>query len=483
MSPAELADNTSRISTGVRGLNYILCGGLIPNRSYLVRGGPGSGKTTLGWHFLANGLENQEKCLYITMGESQSQIVKNASVIGIDLQNVEFLELVPSSALFTNARHYELFTQGEAEREPIVQKITEQVKALKPQRIFLDAITHLRYITPNREDFRQQVHAFLRFLLENGNTVLFSSEASDNEADFDLQFMSDGVICLEGSPVNRLISVSKFRGSDFHGGEHSYRLGKAGITVFPRLLPDTYARDFEFEIFSSGVPEIDELLHGGIERGSISIFTGPTGVGKTTLGLQFMKEAAGRGERSVIYSFEENVRTLISRSKAVNIPIEAMINRGTLSLVPIEPLYYSADEFADLVRQEVELNKPSLIMLDSISGYKLSVRNTDLIANVHALSKFLQNMGVAVLLINEVETITGDFKVSELGASYIADNIVFLRYLEIKGELRRAIGVLKKRSSNFEKNLREIEITRYGIKVGRPLTELRGILRGTPEWS
>jgi circadian clock protein KaiC len=122
------------------------------------------------------------------------------------------------------------------------------------------------------------------------------------------------------------------------------------------------------------------------------------------------------------------------------------------------------------------------VMLDSTAGYRVSLRSGELVSHLHALGKYLQNMGVAVLLISEVEAITGDFRATEAGISYLADNIVFLRYLEVQGELRRAIGVLKKRLSSFERTLREIEITRYGIKVGKPLTELRGILRGTPEW-
>jgi circadian clock protein KaiC len=195
-----------------------------------------------------------------------------------------------------------------------------------------------------------------------------------------------------------------------------------------------------------------------------------------------MKDAAGRGERSVVYTFEERLGTLLHRAEAVHIPVHAMMQRGTLSVVQVEPLQWTADEFAGLVRQEVEQYGTRIVMFDSTAGYRLSLRSGDLVGHLHALCKYLQNMGVAVLLISEVEAITGEFRATEAGISYLADNIVFLRYLEIQGELRRAIGVLKKRLGSFERTLREIEITRYGIKVGKPLTELRGILRGTPEW-
>ncbi|MCX7681391.1 MAG: AAA family ATPase, partial [Anaerolineae bacterium] len=223
-------------------------------------------------------------------------------------------------------------------------------------------------------------------------------------------------------------------------------------------------------------------LHGGLERGTTTLISGASGLGKTTLGLQFMKEAAGRGERSVVYLFEESVETLLARCRSVNIPAEVMMERGTLHLTRIEPLQYTPDEFARLVRYEVEEQGVRIVMIDSVAGYSLSIRGEDLTAHLHALCKYLTNMGVTVLLTVEVEQIVGDFSATGWGISYLADNIIFMRYLEINGELRKAIGVLKKRLSDFEKTLREIEITRYGIKVGKPLTDLRGILTGTPEF-
>ncbi len=147
----------------------------------------------------------------------------------------------------------------------------------------------------------------------------------------------------------------------------------------------------------------------------------------------------------------------------------------------VEPLHFSPDEFAQMVRREVEEHKATIVMIDSISGYRLSLHGEELVSHLHALCKYLQNMGIAVLLINEVEAITGEFRVTEVGISYLADNIIFLRYLEMQGEIRKVIGVLKKRLTNFEKTLREIEISRYGIKMGRPLTGLRGILTGNVE--
>jgi circadian clock protein KaiC len=474
---------TTRLSTGILGFDEILEGGLIAGRSYLVRGGPGSGKTTLGLHFLTAGAANGEKALFINMGESESQIRTNAAQMGFDLSNLSFLDLSPTAEFFSEIQAYDIFSPAEVEREPTTNKITAEVERLKPQRVFMDAMTHFRYLSTNTFQFRRQVHSFLRFLADQGTTVLFTSESGPQEPDDDLQFMSDGIIHLENIAGERTVNVSKFRGSDFRSGRHSLRITSNGMHIFPRLVPGTDSHKFNPEIISSGVPELDELLGGGIERGTVTIISGPTGVGKTTLGLQFMKEAAGRGERSVIYTFEEWEETLTRRAQSVNVPISSMVQRGTLSVVQIEPLHFTPDEFARMVRHDVEDLDTRIVMIDSTSGYRLSLRGEDLVSHLHSLAKYLQNMGVAVIIISEIQNITGDFQATEVGVSYMADNIVFLRYLELQGEMRRAIGVLKKRLSDFEKTMREFQITRYGIKIGRPLTQLRGILSGTPVWS
>ncbi len=471
-----------RLSTGIPGLNEILLGGLLKDQAYLVRGGPGAGKTTLGLHFLAAGVADGDNSLYITLGELGEQIRTNAESLGFDPQGITFLDLSPTAEFFTEIQTYDIFSPAEVEREPTTQKIIQQVEILKPKRVFLDAMTQFRYLATDAFQFRKQVLSFMRFLLQQHTTVMFTSEGSDSAPDDDLQFMSDGVIHLGNSPTGRTISITKFRGSDFRAGLHSMRLTKTGMQVAPRLQPENYNREFVAEVIPSGVPELDELLHGGIERGTITIFTGPTGVGKTTIGLQFMKEAAGRGERSVVYSFEESKDTLLHRCESINIPVRAMSDRGTLSVLQIEPLNFTPDELANLVRHEVEKNNARIVMIDSVAGYRVSLRGEHLASHLHALCKYLQNMGVTVILVNEIETITGDFRATDIGISYLADNIIFLRYLELQGQMRKAIGVLKKRLSDFEKTLREIEITRYGIKVGKPLTGLRGILSGTPEW-
>jgi circadian clock protein KaiC len=475
--------NTEEIrrSTGVVGLDEVLHGGLLPGRTYLVRGGPGTGKTMLGLHFLTAGARLGERTLFITVEESTEQIRKDAGVLGFDLSGVRFVDLTPGSEFFTKAQAYDIFTPAEVEREPTTRMIVKEIESLRPDRVFLEAMTQFRYLSPDAFHYHKQVLSLLRFLQERGATVLFTSEGSDVTNDEHLQFLSDGVLHLESALTCRGISVIKFRGSDYESGNHSLRLTGRGMEVYPRLVPDRHGQQFINDVVPSGIRGIDEQLHGGLERGTVTLISGPTGVGKTTLGMSFVQEAASRGERSCVYLIEEAVETMLRRSEALGVPAQRMIDSGMLSAVHVEPLRYGPDEFAHLVRQEVEGNRTKLVMLDSAAGYRLCVQGADLAKHLHALCAYLRNMGVTVLLVNELENITGDFAATEIGISHLADNIVFLRYLELRGRLERAVGVLKKRVSGFESTLREFEVSSRGIRVGRPLTELRGILTGYPD--
>lgn len=479
-----MATDTTRITTGLPGLDEILHGGLIPERTYLVRGGPGTGKTTLGLEFLLQGVALGETVLHITLESSERQLREDAATMGLNLSGINFLDLSPTHEFFTRNQSYDIFSPADVERAPTTRLIIDTIEELNPRRVFVDTVTTLRYLSSDAFQFRKQVLSFLRFLAERRITVLLSSEATATMPDDDLRFMTDGIIELGIASVygglRRNLSIIKLRGSEFEGGPHSMRLTGHGMEVYPRLVPAAHGREFIPEMIPSGLPELDQMLEGGISRGTVTIISGPSGVGKTTLGMQFMKEAATRGERSVVYSFEEQAGTLLYRSESVAIPVQPMIEAGTLSVVEVEPLRFSPDEFALLVRQEVEVRGARIVMIDGIAGYSLTLAGDDLVSHLHRLGRYLKNMGVTVIFVSDVEEIIGGFRATDLGISYLADALIFLRYLELDGELRRAVGILKKRTGDFAKALREIEITGTGIRIGKPLAGLHGVLTGVP---
>lgn len=472
----------ARLLTGVPGLDEILDGGLIPGRAYMVRGGPGAGKTTLGLHFLSAGAAKGEKGLFVTLSEPEAKIRKNSESIGMNLEGIAFLDLSPTEEFFAKEEAYDIFAPAEVERQPMTQKIIAEIEAIQPQRVFLDALTHFRYLATDAFQFRKLALSFLHFLIERQTTVLFSSEGSVSAPDDDLQFISDGIIELFFSAEERMLEVTKMRASNFQPGRHSMQLSAKGMAVFPRLLPQAVVWNPAPEVLSTGLPELDQMLSGGLEQGTITVISGPSGVGKTTLGMQIMNTAAARGDHPLVYTFDEEVEIILRRCDGTNISARAMIERKAMRLEKVEPLQFTPDQFAHLVRREAKKYKSRLVMIDSISAFQLALRGRDLITQLHSLCKYLQSMGLTVFLIAEFEAITGQFQATDFDISYLADNIVFMRYLELRGEMRKAIGVLKKRLSDFEKTLRWFEITSAGIKVGQPLIELRGILSGIPEW-
>ena len=477
-----MTQSIERISTGVDGLDYILLGGLVQGGAYLVRGGPGTGKTTLGLHYLTAGAAAGEQVLFVSLGESVEDIKRNARNLDVALDKMAFLDLSPTAEFFAEVESYDIFSPAEVERAPTTTRIIDAVHNYKPQRVFIDSMAQFRYLCVDVFQYRKQVLSFLRYLKGKGITVMFTSEAGADTPDSDVQFLSDGIVNLSLDGHERHIGVVKFRGSSFVPGDHGMRMVQSGMEVLPRLEPLERTGEPEMEAIPWGIPAIDRLLHGGLERGTITIISGPSGVGKTILGLEFMRAGADRGERSILYTFEEEVDIVLKRSELIGIRAGELIDKGTLFLTKIRPLQFTPDEFAHLVRRDVEERSARLVMIDSVSGYNLSLHGTGLVRRLHALCKYLQSIGVTVLLVTETQSIVGDFRATDVELSYLADNIVFLRYMEIQGELRKAIGVLKKRLSDFEKTLREFEITPNGIMVGEPMKDLRGIFSEIPTW-
>jgi circadian clock protein KaiC len=475
-------NDDSRIRTGIPYADEILDGGLLPASATIVRGAPGAGKTIFGLHFLTADSDPETERLYINLGEPADYLTDTASQFGLETDSIEFLDLSASGDQFHGENTYDLFHSSEVENPSLVDEIRETVETIDPDRVMIDPVTELRHLTPDERQFRTQVLGLIEFLKGKGATVLLTSQAAPSIPDDDLQFLVDTVLNLNLEGGRRTLSVSKFRGSSSQRGSHSVTITSEGMRVWPRLDPTRHHRERPVETLSSGVPELDSLLGGGLTSGTVTFLSGPTGVGKTTTALQFMKEAAGRNKRSVLYSFEEGTRTILDRASAVNIPVEEMLEAGTLVIEEIAPDELTIDEFTHGIRTQVESNGTEIVTIDGITGYERAFRDGD--DPTHQLVKigrYLRNMGVSGIVTNEVHQITGEFRATEQQVSHLADSIVVLRHVEYNGELRKVIGVLKMRTSDFENTLRTFRITPNGLSVGEPLSDLQGILTGTPD--
>ncbi len=472
----------ARVSTGLSDLDEILHGGLLPGRACLVRGGPGSGKSTLALQFLHAGAAAGESVLLINLEEPEAQIRQDAARMGLVVDGVVMLDLSPDLQVFTEARSYNIFTPDEVEREPVTARIVDVLDRIRPTRLVLDGMSQFRYLNPDPLQFRRQVLAFMRYTGERGITLMMVSDGSRIEPDDDLQFMVDAVINLENHERYRRLAVTKLRGSSHEPGWHAYRIASGGLRVARALAPEKIeSKDHDPELIASDHPELDALLGGGLERGSVTFISGPVGAGKTSLCMLFAHAATARGEPCAVFSFEDDAATLVRRSRALGTDLEAATAAGTLKLQALEPLAISADEFARQVRNEVEARGARLVVIDGVAGYRRALHGENIDDKLHALCRYLRNQDVTVLLVYLNNEITGNFRVTEEGFSYLADNLLFIRYLESEGRLRRMIGVLRKMTTGYEAALRELIIESGNIRVGQPMTGLRGVLTGVPD--
>lgn len=476
------AESLTRYSSGVAGLDSLLRGGFVAERMYLLTGGPGTGKTLLGMKFLSTGLDNGENVLFIHGEESRRDLSINAEQLGIGLEGADFLDLGPDSEFFDEERSYDLVNPQDIEGDGFIDDIREAVEEVDPNRVFIDPITQLQYIEANEYQFRKRMIAFMRFLKDRGTTVLVTKTAKTEP--HQLMSLSDGVITLERGESGRRIDVIKHRGVGQRDGTHGMSIRTDDIEVYPSLVPEAHDTEFDPSQLGSGIDELDDLLAGGFERGTVTIISGPTGVGKTTTATEFLATAASNEESALAYLFEESVDTFVYRSETFDIPVTELRDRGTLFLESVDPLSMSPEEFAQRVKTQVEQRDAKLVVIDGIDGYQTSIYGDQalLARKLHALTRYLKNMNVSVILLDEIGQVTGLDSPTSANISYIADNIVFLKYVELDGQLKRVAGVLKKRVGDFEDTLREFTMTEDGIAVGEPITDLRGILSGRPEW-
>lgn len=474
--------NRDRIASGTPGLDAVLDGGLIRGQTTLVSGGPGTGKTILALQFLAEA----DNGLYIGFEERETDIRANAAKLGIDLDDVEILDLSADGTRFFSTDEYSIFSPEEVEGDSLLDRIAETIDEASPDRLVVDPLTELRSLLPDEYRFRRNISSLINELKEREITMVCTTQYASEAGDRDLQFLGDAALEIERATEHRTVEVTKFRGSEYAGGKHTYRIrGGTGARVYPKLIPDDHGRESSRERLSSGIDALDDLLGGGIERGSVTVISGPSGVGKTTVGSTFLTGAAGRDERAAGYLFEEIRSDYLYRSEAIGLGVQSLVDDGTLVVEDVESLSQSPDEFADRIRTAVEDDGIGTVLIDGVAGYRIGLRGEasgmELTRELHALCRYLKRMGVTVILIDEVRSISGDLIATNEQISYLADNVVFLRYVEIDGELRKAIGVLKKRFGEFEHTLRELSITADGVEVGPKLTGLRGLLSGMPE--
>jgi circadian clock protein KaiC len=309
-----------------------------------------------------------------------------------------------------------------------------------------------------------------------------TAEADDRT----MHSIAHGVIRLEelspdyGSERRRL-RVLKYRGQRYRGGFHDFAITTGGVRVFPRLVSAEHKRPISREVVKSQSPELNALLGGGVERGSSVLVLGPAGTGKSLLTLSFVVSAIGRGERAAMFVFDEELGLLFDRARGLGIDLQAMVDADQLIIQSIDAAELSPGEFSERVRTSVEQGGAQTVVVDSLNGYQAAMpHEQSLILHMHELLQYLNRQGVSTLLTVAQHGLVGDMR-SPVDVTYLADTVILLRYFEARGRVRRAISVVKKRTSAHEDTIREFRIDGRGITIGEPLVNFHGVLRGVPE--
>jgi circadian clock protein KaiC len=281
----------------------------------------------------------------------------------------------------------------------------------------------------------------------------------------------------------RRLRVVKCRGQSFRGGYHDFIIAPGGVRLFPRLVAAEARAASRSEHFESGIPELDCLLGGGLAKGSSTLAIGPAGVGKSLLVLQFIDSAVKRGEKAAMFVFDEEVGMLIARAKQLGIDLQAMCDANQLFIEQMDAAELSPGEFSHRVRARVDQEGSQVVVIDSLSGYESAMPEEQFVVlHLHELIQYLNRRGVATFITLAQHGMIGDMRQS-IDVTYIADNVILLRYFEAAGRVRRAISIIKKRSGPHEDTIREFRIDRKtGITVGPALEEFQGVLRGVPNY-
>jgi circadian clock protein KaiC len=477
----------SLASTGVVGLDDILGGGLPHSRLYLLDGAPGTGKTTLALQLLLAGAARYEPGLYVTLSESREELSQVATSHGWSLEGIDVVEL-PVEDAEVAGESYTIFHPAEVELQVVVDRIFGAVEKSAARLVVLDSLSEMRLLARDPLRFRRQILALKQFFSARDCTVFLLDDKTAPEGDLQLHSLAHGVvqlehIALEYGAERRRLQVTKLRGRRFQGGYHDFRICTGGLAVYPRIGSLEPSHADMGRPLPSGSSELDTLLGGGLPSGTSLLVTGPAGAGKSVLSTQYACAAATRGEKVLFFLFDERLSTFTLRAEGLGMDVREMVADGRLTLRQIEPTELSPGEFAHDVVRAIEEDDVQMVIIDSINGYLQSMPEERLLPiQVHELLSYLAAKGVTTMLTLVQRGIFGSPVDEAADVSYLADNVVLLRYFEVSGAVRQAVSVVKKRSGNHERTIRECRVGHGGLHVGPPLHEFQGVLTGVPQY-
>lgn len=479
---------TAKAATGITGLDDILCGGLSRGHIFLLEGQPGAGKTTVALQFLLDGAKAGERCLYITLSETERELREGALSHGWELDDsIEVFELTPPEMILDTQQQQSLLYSSDLELGEATRQIFDVVERIKPDRVVLDSLSEVRLLAQSSLRYRRQILSIKHYFARYAATVLLLDDMTSEPLDKTLHSIAHGVIRLEEMAPDygaerRRLRVMKYRGQKYRGGYHDFNIHADGVQVFPRLVAAEHRTRYPRSQLSSGIGALDALLGGGIENGSSTLILGPAGTGKSLISMVFAAAAVARGEKVALFIFDEELSLLFERMKLMGIDLEAYQTSGEMLIEQVDAAELSPGEFAHRVRRSVDEHDIKTVVIDSINGYHAAMlEESSPVLHVHELLLYLNRRGAATFMTVAQQGLVGDMK-APVDLTYLADTVILLRYFEALGEVRRAMSVIKKRFGGHEATIREYKISRQGMVVGEPLVDFQGVLRGVPTY-
>lgn len=476
------------VATGVHGLDDILEGGLTQGAMFLLEGKPGTGKTTIALQFLLEGQKRGQPALYITLSETKQELLDTAASHGWTLgSGIEIFELQSPESLLDAQEQQTLLYASDFELGETVKQILEVVERISPNLLVFDSLSELRLMAQGSLRYRRQLLALKHFMAHQGVTVLMLDDLTTDYLDQTVHSIAHGVIRLEElSPdygsERRRAKIVKYRGHRYRGGYHDFIIATGGVRIFSRLVASEHKGTFKAGSIQSGIAELDQLVGGGIDRGTSTLVLGPAGAGKSLFVLQYAAAAMRRGEKVAVFMFDEELGITFRRSKAMGIDLERFRTEGTLAIEQIDAAELSPGEFSHRVRSCITDYGASMVVIDSLNGYRAAMpQEQSLLLHMHELLQYLNRQGATSFVTAAQHGLVGDMQ-SPVDVTYLSDAVVLMRYFEAGGRVRRAVSVVKKRTGQHEDTIREFHVTNHGIQVGPVLHEFQGVLRGIPTY-
>jgi circadian clock protein KaiC len=488
MSDATNPHTIHKLPTGIASFDVIAKGGLPRNRTTLVSGTAGSGKTVFAMQFLAEGIAGAgEPGVFVTFEESAEDIRKNMSSFGWPLdqwereQKLVFVDASPDPEI-------ETVEAGSFDLGALLVRVQHAVRKVNAKRVSVDSLGAVFSQFSDQSIVRRELFRIAWALKQMGVTALLTAERVHEYgpvARFGIEeFIADNVIILrnvlDAENRRRTIEILKFRGTDHQKGEYPFTIiSGRGLVVIPLSAIELRQKSSNIRI-SSGNVELDRLCGGGFFRDSVILLSGATGTGKTLTVTQFLKGGTDAGERCLLLAFEESREQLFRNASGWGIDFEEMERNGLLRVMCEYPEIAGLEDWLVTIQDLIVTFKPARVALDSLSALERVGSAKAFREFVIGVTSFLKQQEVTGLFTSTTPSLLGGGSITETHISTLTDSIILLRYVEMFGEMKRGITVLKMRGSVHEKEIREFTIDAQGMHLGRPFRHVTGILAGTP---